>query len=265
MQITSYLDVAITAARQAGKIHKKYFGTNIKAKTKSSSFDLLTVADTLSEKTIVTTIKKHFPDHNFLCEEAHYAKTNSPYTWIVDPLDGTNNFYCKIPLFGASVALAKNKEIIAGAVYNAASDELFYALKNKGAYLNGKKINVSGARGLNQSMLITGFYYDRGEKMKKNLGCIYGFLKKGILGIRRLGAASIDLCYVACGRASGFWEFTLSPWDFAAGTLIVQEAKGKVSDEKGKKLPLAPSFVVASNAKIHTAMLNQINNQRTPW
>lgn len=135
---------------------------------------------------------------------------------------------------------------------------MFFAEKKKGAFLNGEKIEVSKASSLRESLLITGFYYDRGLDMEKNLGKIRTFFENNIVGIRRLGAAALDLCYIACGRASGFWEFKLSPWDFAAGVLLVEEAGGKVTDQYGEKVKLKESFIVASNGKIHSDLLGVI-------
>lgn len=255
MKKKTYLDVAILAAKKAGTIHKKYFNTKIKVKTKTTSFDLLTIVDIEAEKAIVATIKKFFPDHNFLAEENKYKKTHSAYTWVIDPLDGTNNFVCGMPIFCVSIALAKNDTVLVGVIYDVIGDELFVAQKNKGAYLNGKKITVSNASTLKKSLLITGFYYDRGAKMRKNLNSIRLFFERKILGLRRFGAAALDLCHIACGRASGFWEFELNPWDFAAGILLVKEAGGRITDNKGAKLYLNASFVVASNGKIHNQIL----------
>ena len=215
----NYLDIAIFAAKEAGKIHRKYFQTDIQIETKSSSFDLLTIADIESEKVIISAIKNHFPEHNFLAEENKYEKTNSEFTWVIDPLDGTNNFVSRMPIFCSSIALACNNKIILGVVYDVMRDELFTAEKSKGAFLNGKPIRVSSMENLEKSLLITGFYYDRGDEMLKTLDNIRKFFLKPIMGFRRLGAAALDLCYIACGRASGFWEFELSPWDFAAGKL----------------------------------------------
>lgn len=257
-----YLDVAIKAAALAGSIHKKYFRSGFKIKTKSATFDLLTTADTEAEKAAVSLIKKHFPGHNFLAEEFSYEKTGSEYTWIIDPLDGTNNFASGLPIFCASVALMHKDEIIAGAVYDATRNELFYAKKNKGAYLNGKRIRVNSVRTLKQSLLITGFYYSKGKEALETLEAIKRFFFEHILGLRRLGAAALDLCYVAAGRAAGFWEFELSPWDFAAGKLIIEEAGGKVTGKHGEKVPLAKKyFIVASNGKIHGRMLAVINKK----
>ncbi|MFC1752985.1 inositol monophosphatase family protein [Thermoproteota archaeon] len=256
-----YLGVAILAAKEAGKIHRKYFNTNFRTRTKTTSFDLLTIADVKAESVVVKAIKKHFPGHNFLCEENKYKKTDSHYTWIIDPLDGTSNFASRLPIFCVSIALAKDKEVVVGVIYDAIHDELFYAQKGKGAFLNKKRIRVTNTRSLKQSLLITGFYYDRGGEMERNLLNIKKFFIARIRGLRRLGAAALDFCYVACGRASGFWEFQLSPWDFAAGVLLVREAGGKVTDQFGGKINIESSYIVASNGKIHNKMLKILQSR----
>lgn len=254
-----YLDAAIEAAKLAGGIHKKYFQSNFKVKTKSAVFDLVTVADIESEKKAVSFLKKHFPSHNFIAEENTYAKNDSDYTWVIDPLDGTSNFAGGMPIFCASVALMYKNEVIAGAVYDVMRDELFYAQKYGGAFFNGKRIYVNKVSELDKSILITGFYYSRGREMIQTLDAVRLFLLGHIRGIRRFGAAALDLCYVASARASGYWEFQLSPWDFAAGSLIVEEAGGKVSDRHGEQIsPLQKSFIVASNKKIHIQMIDII-------
>ncbi|MFC1621312.1 inositol monophosphatase family protein [Candidatus Omnitrophota bacterium] len=252
----NYFNLAIKAAKKAGKIHKKYFGRKGGVKTKTSSFDLVTRADTEGEKAVVSLIKKYFPQHNFLAEEEKYAGTDSEYTWIIDPLDGTNNFACGLPIFCVSIALVKGNETILGVIYDVMRDELFYAEKGKGAFLNRKQIKVNAADSFEKALLITGFYYDRAESMIETLGNIKEFFFKRILGLRRFGAAALDLCNVACGRAAGFWEFELSPWDFAAGKLIVEEAGGKVTGRYGEAIDTRKkSYIVASNKKIHKDIL----------
>ena len=251
-----YLDIAIKAAKKAGEVHKRYFKGESEVGTKSASYDLVTDADIESENTIVSFIRRHFPDHNFLAEEQKYKRTDSEYTWIIDPLDGTNNFSCKIPIFCVSIALAKGSELIAGVVYDAVKGELFCAEKGKGAFMNGKPIKVNSVGTLEKALLITGLYYDRAEKMVETLDKIKEFFFRRILGLRRFGAAALDLSYVACGRASGFWEFELSPWDFAAGKLIIEEAGGKVTCRNGEAVDIyKKSYVVTSNGLIHDKML----------
>tara|TARA_B100000315_G_C14550505_1_gene575525 strand:- start:271 stop:1047 length:777 start_codon:yes stop_codon:yes gene_type:complete len=252
----NYLDIAIKAAKKAGQIHLKHFQGDIKLQEKTSSFDLLTIADLEAEREVVNCIKEHYPDHNFLAEENKYDKTDSEHTWIIDPLDGTNNFSSGLPIFCCSIALAKGDDLLLGVVYDPNRDELFFAEKSKGAFLNTDKLEVNKKNTLKGSLLITGFYYDRNKEMKSTLLNIEKFFKKSILGLRRLGAAALDLSYVASGRVSGFWEFKLSPWDFAAGKIIIEEAGGTVTDNKGKAFSIyKPSYIVSSNSKIHTQLL----------
>ena len=255
MDSINFLETAIFAAKEAGKIHKKYFNKNFEIKTKDTPFDLVTVADIEAEKKIVEVIRECFPGHNFLGEENKYEKTESEYIWIIDPLDGTNNFAHSLPIFCVSIALAKNDELLLGVIYDPLRDELFYAEKGKGAFLNEQIIGVSNTDKLAGSLLITGFYYDRGREMMETLDKIRQFLQLNITGVRRLGSAALDLCYVACGRASGFWEYILNPWDFSAGKLIVEEAGGIVTGRLGEIINLEKSYIVASNGKIHKDML----------
>lgn len=261
----NYLDVAVKAAKTAGSIHKKYFQGDYKLRSKKASFDLLTTADTEAEEAVVSLIRKKFPGHNFLAEENKYPATDSKYTWVIDPLDGTNNFACGLPIFCSSVAVVYNNITLAGAIYDVNRNELFYAQKGQGAFLNGRPIRVNSVNSLNKALLITGFYYSRGRDMVETLGAVKRFLREKVLGVRRLGAAALDLCYVACGRVSGYWEFKLSPWDFAAGKLIVEEAAGKVTGRKGEELSFNNShFIAASNGRIHKKLLKIINAESKP-
>lgn len=256
----SYKKVLFSAIYSAASVHKKYFKKIKNIKTKSHSFDYLTASDIEAEAIAVKIIKKNFPEHNIFAEENTYPKTSSPFTWIIDPLDGTNNFAHNLPIFSISLALAKKDKLLLGAVYNPVQEELFFAVSGKGAYLNKKRIKVNDISSLDKALLITGFYYDRGKKMRENLKIIERFFNKNIVGIRRFGSAALDLCYLASGRVSGFWEFELSPWDFAAGKLILEEAGGKLTDEKGRNVSLfKSSYIVASNKKIHKDMLKVIN------
>jgi myo-inositol-1(or 4)-monophosphatase len=258
-----FLKIAVSAAQKAGSVHKNYFNRDKKVRAKTASYDQVTIADTEAEKAAVSLIRSSCPDHNFLCEENKYPQTDSEYTWVIDPLDGTSNYANGLPIFCASVGLVRKNEVIAGAVYDVSRDELFYAQKGKGAFLNRKRIHVSAAKNLTEALLITGFYYDRGKNMIETLEQIKRFHFQQIIGIRRFGAAALDVCYVASGRAAGFWEFMLNPWDFAAAKLILEEAGGKMTGRRGEPvLPSEKSYIVTSNAKIHKAMLAVINDKR---
>ncbi len=256
----NYLDIAIKAAKEAGKIHKKYYTAEFQVGSKGTYNNKVTTADLESEKKIIEIIKESFPDHDFLAEENEYKKLNSEYLWIIDPLDGTNNFSHRMPIFSVSIALAKNNQVILGVVYDSLRDELFTAELNKGAFLNGKKIHVSAASEIKDSMLVTGFYYDRGQAMLDTLENIKKFLLMNCVDVKRLGSAALDLCYVGCGRLDGFWEHFLHPWDFAAGKLIIEEAGGTVTGKTGNKLEIKPGYIVSSNGKIHQKMLDVIND-----
>ena len=202
-KLDSFLDTAIDAAKKAAEIHLQYFLKDIKVSSKSSHFDLVTIADIESEDSIVSTIKEKFPNHNILAEEKNYEKTDSEYLWIIDPLDGTNNFSHNIPVFSVSIALSFRENVVLGVVLDPTRKELFYAEKDHGAFLNGLPIHVSQTEKINNSILSTGFYYDRGDKMVRTLRDIENFLLKGIVGIRRFGSAALDSCNVAAGRGTG--------------------------------------------------------------
>ncbi|MBN1410319.1 MAG: inositol monophosphatase [Spirochaetales bacterium] len=250
------LRTAKKAAYTCGKIMLRGLHTAHTYREKTEHYDIVTETDEACEKAAVEAVRKIFPGHNILAEEHDYSPTASPYTWIIDPLDGTNNFSHRLPCFSVSIACAREGGLIAGVVYNPVSGEMFSACRGKGAFLNNNKITVSHANQLKESLLITGFYYDRGDEMVRTLDNIREFLSRGIMGIRRFGSAALDLCNVACGRADGYWEFLLNPWDFAAGKLIVEEAGGKITDRDGNDVnPLKPSYIVSSNTFIHPVML----------
>lgn len=255
MDLDVCLKTAVIAAKKAGDIHLDYFNKEKTVSFKSAHYDMVTKADIESEKAITTVIKGVFPGHNILAEENKYDRTPSPYTWIIDPLDGTNNFVHGIPVFSVSIALAEKDTIIMGVVYDPTRDELFCAQKGDGAKRNDKPIRVTEAKSLSESILATGFYYNRGKEMERNLENIKSFFLSGIIGIRRMGSAALDLCNVACGRLDGFWEHHLSPWDFAAGIYIVEQAGGKVTDNRNEKVKIVPSYIVSSNGRIHERIL----------
>jgi len=224
--------------------------------------DLLTVTDKKVEDSIIRIIRKNFPSHEILAEESGTSlRTDAPQRvskpqikWIIDPIDGTTNFYHSFPHVSTSIAIEKDGRIIAGGIYDPMRDELFFAEKGKGARLNGKKIHVSSTQNLEKSLLVTGFPYDRRKYIDYYLSFTKAFMLKAH-GIRRGGSAALDYCYLACGRFDGYWEFKLSPWDVAAGSLIVAEAGGKVTDFNGKKFSIYGVETLASNGKIHREMM----------
>lgn len=249
-------ETAIKGALEAGKIILEFYNKKIDIQKKEETYNLVTEVDLKAEKAIVDAIKEKFPDHSFLTEENETKDTGSEYLWVIDPLDGTNNYSHGFPFFCTSVALYKNNEPLIGVVYDPLRDELFYAEKGKGAYLNNKKITVSQNKTLKESILVTGFYYDRGSIMKKTLSQIQKFFESHVVGIRRTGSAALDACYVASGRLDGFWELHMSPWDYAASSLIVKEAGGIVTDTSGKSYNLFQKNILASNGLIHQEMLD---------
>jgi myo-inositol-1(or 4)-monophosphatase len=250
---------AIKAAKEAGKIILHYYSKNINAKSKGNTYDLVTEADLAAENKIISIIKNRFPNHSLLAEESGEETHKSDYCWIIDPLDGTNNFYHKFPMFCVSIALYKKGKPLIGVVFDPLKNELFYAEKSKGAFLNNKKIVVSTVNSLSESLLALGFYYERGSVMRKTLGQMKKFFYENVHGLRRTGSAALDLCYTACGRFEGYWELKLNPWDYAAGSLILTESGGRITDVQGKRYNLMMKNVAASNGKIHKDMIRILN------
>jgi myo-inositol-1(or 4)-monophosphatase len=248
-----YQSAAILAARKAGEALLKGLGRKRTVEYKGA-VNLVTEMDLLSEKIIVAEIEGRFPDHSILAEERPALEKPSPFLWIIDPLDGTTNYAHGFPIFSVSIALARDGEIVTGVVYDPTRNELFTAEKGKGARLNGRKIRVSAEKSLTRSLLATGFPYDLRESKINNFDHFYNFAVRA-QAVRRAGSAALDLCYVAAGRFDGFWEMKLAPWDIAAGSLLVSEAGGKITDFRGRAVNLDGKHVLASNGKIHAAML----------
>ena len=216
--------------------------------------NLVTEADLASEEFITETIKKKYPLHSILAEEEAAIENESEFRWIIDPLDGTTNYAHDFPFWCVSIALEFNGQIVVGAIHDPLRKEMFSAVKGGGAYLNKKKISVSTQQSLEKALLATGFPYDIGTSRENNLKYFDRFARKA-RGVRRAGSAALDLCYLACGRFDGFWELKLSPWDTAAGTLIVKEAGGKVTDFRGSRYSIYDKYILASNRKIHAQMM----------
>lgn len=253
------LDTAKRAAVAASEIHRRYSANGFVSNSKDRHHDMVTSADIDSEKAVIEIIRETYPDHNIIAEEDTYEKRNSPYTWIIDPLDGTNNFFKGVPHYAVSIGVAYENRLIAGVVRNSAHNELFFGLENRGAFLNDTPIAISSQASLTNALLFTGFHYDRGEQMRNTLKCIEHFFNQGIIGIRRSGCAALDLCYVAAGRGDGFWEHYLSPWDFSAASLILSEAGGIVTDFQGKDNFMKKGPIIAANKELHRAILEEVN------
>jgi len=251
-----YLQVAIAAAKEAGRVQMLHLGHSHRVEYKGD-IDLVTVVDRLSEKAIVERITAAFPDHDLLAEETLFEKKGSPWKWIIDPLDGTTNYFRGYPCFCVSIGLEVDGEVKLGVVYNPVLDELFHAERGGGAFLNGKPISVSRVNDLNRSFLCTGFPYDVREYADFYLRYFREFIIRSF-AIRRPGSAAIDLSYLAAGRFDGFWELKLHPWDVAAGSLIITEAGGKITDFKGGLFGIYSGEMLASNGLIHEEMLEVI-------
>ncbi|MCB4790323.1 MAG: inositol monophosphatase [Elusimicrobia bacterium] len=254
--LSPFTRTAIEAALAGGKILKKYFNKNIKVDYKGE-IDPVTIADKKSQKAILEIIKQRFPGHTTLGEEDKEKAICSEYCWIIDPLDGTVNFIHGMEIFSVSIGLSHNGNIISGVVYAPRLKELFVAEKGKGAFLNGKRIRVSKINSLVRSLVVTGFPYYVHKSSKRVLKNFSGILTK-VQGLRRLGSAAIDLSYVARGKYEAFWEEGLKPWDVAAGSLIVREAGGKVTDYANGKGYLLGENILATNGKTHKKMLKLI-------
>lgn len=251
----------IEAAKAGAAELSRFFNKSFTISNKEGINNLVTEADHASEKAILNCIKKEFPDHYILSEEAGEIIQDSNYKWIIDPIDGTVNFAHGIPLCCVSIAIEHHSEIVMGAVYNPVMNELFFAEKGKGSTLNDKNIKVSEKQNVATACLVTGFPYTYLDMPNGPLQIFEKFIRKGV-PVRRLGSAATDLCWVAAGRFDGFYEHKLEAWDSAAGFLIVEEAGGRVSDFTGKKFSPYQPHVLATNGKIHEEMLEVINNKR---
>lgn len=250
-------EVLLEAAREAGRIIQHYFQGTFTIDNKEGINNLVTEVDTRAESRIIEVIRSHFPDHSIISEEVGALTRDSPYKWIIDPIDGTVNFAHGIPICCVSIGLSHEDEMLMGAVYNPMMNELFFAEKGKGATLNDQPISVSKKSDFNKACLVTGFPYKWPETKEHPIRVFERFILQG-LPVRRLGSAAIDLCWVACGRFDGFWEYNLSPWDIAAGYLIVSEAGGRVTNFDGDPYSVYDRQTLATNGLIHEEMLQII-------
>ncbi len=248
------LQVAKEAGCRAGEIILEKQGQA--AITEKAANNLVTEADLASQDAIIEMIGERFPDHSIIAEEQDlHQKSGAADQWIIDPLDGTNNFAHTIPHFCISIAYARSGRVEAGIVFDPVREEMFTAARGKGAFLNDNPIIVSEANSLQEAVIATGFYYDRGKIMRKTLQSIERLFEANIHGMRRFGSAALDLCWVACGRFDAYFEYTISTWDFAAGMLIVEEAGGCCSDQAGDSLDLNSSGIAVSNGNFHEEFL----------
>ena len=246
--MAAYLETAVEIAREAGNLLANLFEKRIGFELKGE-YDLVTAADRASEKLVIERLRTHFPAHSILAEEGGGHESGGEFRWYVDPLDGTTNFAHGYPMFNVTLALEQAGELVAGVIYEPIRQEMFAAEIGGGAYLNNRRIHVSQAERLTDSLLITGF---PSFKRHKSVN-VHFFHQMAMLthGVRRSGSAALDLAYVAAGRVEGFWEFGLKPWDMAAGILLVEEAGGRCSDMKGEPRSVQGPHLVATNQRIH--------------
>jgi myo-inositol-1(or 4)-monophosphatase len=260
MARSALMNVMVQAAYKAGKSLVRDFGEveNLQVSVKGPG-DFVTQADKKSEKILHTELARARPGYSFLMEESGTIIGDDPqHRWIIDPLDGTSNFLHGIPVFGISIALERQGQLVAGLVFNPVMDELYTAERGGGAFVNDRRIRVAARRDLSDCVIGTGVPHigrgDHGRYLKQLAG-----LMPEVAGIRRFGAAALDLCYVAAGRLDGFWEEDLKPWDVAAGAVIIREAGGYVTDPSGDHDAIAAGIIVAGNEFIHGKLCGRIN------
>lgn len=248
-------------AREAGAILRAGYNKEHQVNYKGV-IDLVTEMDHQSEAFLIGAIQKNYPDHHIVTEETGVIQGSDQHKWYVDPLDGTVNYAHHIPIFSVSVAYAFRGELMFGVVYDPMRDELFSAERGKGAFLNGMSTRVSDVTELQKSLLVTGFPYDAWNTPQDNFANFVRFAKL-TQGVRRLGSAALDLCYVAAGRFDGFWELALKPWDVAAGGLICREAGARTTNVDGKDDFIShPQSIVASAPAIHARMLELLHEKK---
>lgn len=253
------IDDLVNIAKEAGSVIREGFGKSVKIGYKTGDNNLVTEIDTASEKVITDFIRKKYPSHSILAEEGSGEQKDSEYLWVIDPLDGTTNFAHGLPIFSVSIGLQKNGETIDGVIYDVMRDIIFSAELGAGSEADSEKLTVSSNDNLSHSMLVTGFPYNKKENPDKLFERFIA-LAKTARGVRRLGSAAIDFCYLASGVFDGFWEVHLHPWDICAGKLIVEEAGGLVTDFQGNKTNIFTKRILSTNGKIHDQIINVMNS-----
>jgi myo-inositol-1(or 4)-monophosphatase len=246
------------ATNEAGKVIQQYFNGVFKIDHKEGINNLVTEVDKHAEKVIIDIIREKYPQHSIISEEVGEMLTESEYQWIIDPIDGTVNFAHGVPLCCVSIGVMHHGIPVLGAVFNPMMNELFVAERGMGATLNGLPISVSGKSDFNTALLVTGFPYKWPANESEHPIKVFERLVLEGLPVRRLGSAAIDLCWVACGRFDGFWEYNLSAWDVAAGYLIVEEAGGRITNFDGEPYSVFDKQTLATNGRIHDEMLRVI-------
>ncbi|MHB8481237.1 MAG: inositol monophosphatase family protein [Nitrospiria bacterium] len=259
----SFLDVAMAAARLAGEVllrRTSQIRIHFKGEGKHN---VVSNIDLEAEEVITGLIKEHYPGHQILAEEGGLQQRDSSYKWIIDPLDGTTNYIHGFPFFGVSIALEFEGTVIIGVVHDPVRNDLFYSEKGKGAFLNGVPLHVSELSELGKALLVTGFSYDFRENPDNNFDYFYHFSRSS-QAVRRTGSAALDLCYIAAGYFDGFWELKLSPWDVAAGSLLVLEAGGKLTGFKDEPYSIYSENILATNGHIHASMIQLFKTKKKP-
>ena len=257
-QLQSFLDIATEAALAAGAVLQSYWGKLEDVQEKGRPGDLVTEADKASEAVVLKILERHFPNHAVLAEESgQIGDRSNPFLWAIDPLDGTTNYAHQYPFYAVSIGLLIEGVPQVGVVYDPFRQELFRAAKGLGATRNRTPIQVSGTATLAKSLLVTGFAYDRRETLDNNYA-EFCHLTHITQGVRRSGSAAIDLAYTACGRLDGYWERGLSPWDLAAGVVLVEEAGGTVTAYDGGAFKLSTGRILATNGPIHHALSHEL-------
>jgi len=260
------LETAVEAAREAGAYVKGMLGRAKQLETKSSTVDLVTEVDIESGRRIVRALRGRYPDHKLVVEEPAMIDGvddgTSDISWIVDPIDGTTSFVHTFPCFSISIAARRDgpngsQQLLAAVVYNPALEELFAAATGRGATLNGEPVRVTKTPDIAHALLGTGFPYDRGLTLRRQLAILAEIMKTAH-DIRRTGSAAYDLCMVACGRTDGYWELAMKPWDLSAGTLILREAGGRMTNLEGQEWVSPEPDVVASNGVLHEELLETV-------
>jgi myo-inositol-1(or 4)-monophosphatase len=252
------LNIAVRAARRAGSIINRASldGSPLEVRSKRAN-DFVTKVDGAAEEAIIDAVRKAYPDHGFLAEESGKTAGEAEYVWVIDPLDGTTNFIHGFPQYCVSIGVQHRGQLAHAVVYDPVRNELFTASKGRGAFLNDRRIRVSKCTKLEGALVGTGFPFKELRRVELYMGQLKTMMEK-TAGVRRAGAAALDLAYVACGRLDAFWELGLSPWDMAAGALLVQEAGGLVSDPTGEQDFLATGDIVAATPKMFTQLLEAL-------
>ena len=266
MSVRDALETAKAGALAGGRVLESMRGRSGDIRTKASAIDFVSEADVASGVAVVRAIAERDPRARFVCEEAEVydllgveqGVIGDGDVWVIDPLDGTTSFIHDYPTYSVSVALVRGFDPIAGAVYNAAAGEMNAAALGLGATREGAPIHVTAAASVTDALVITGFPYDRGAPLDLQMAVLTAFLRAPVHGIRRDGSAAVDCCHVAGGRADGFWEYALKPWDMAAGALICREAGALITDVEGRAWSAASGSILAANPLLHAEMLDLI-------